>query len=57
MKEIKDRTPFPLLRVNSENRRKFINVHFKRFWKKEEITFIRAKSNRKNYKYFMEQKN
>jgi hypothetical protein len=55
--EIRQRLPFDLLGIDSDNGGEFINHHFLRFCLKEKITFTRARDYRKNDNCFVEQKN
>ena len=57
MKEIKERLPFPLLGIDSDNGGEFINAHLKKFCEENEITFTRSRPNRKNDNCYVEQKN
>jgi hypothetical protein len=55
--EIRQRLPFQLLGVDSDNGSEFINSHLLKFCVNEEITFTRSRSGRKNDNCFVEQKN
>ncbi|UCG24514.1 MAG: hypothetical protein JSW55_00475 [Chloroflexota bacterium] len=55
--ELQARLPFPLLGVDSDNDSVFINETLKRHCEKEEITFTRSRSYKKNDQCFVEQKN
>ena len=55
--DIRDRLPFDLLGIDSDNGGEFVNNHLYRYCIKEKITFTRARSNRKNDNCFVEQKN
>jgi len=55
--EIRQRLPFDLLGIDSDNGSEFINHHFLRYCLKEKITFTRAREYRKNDNCFVEQKN
>lgn len=55
--DIRDRLPFELLGIDSDNGSEFINNHLYRYCIEEKITFTRARSNRKNDNCFVEQKN
>lgn len=55
--DIRDRLPFDLLGIDSDNGGEFINNHLYRYCIREKITFTRARSNRKNDNCFVEQKN
>ena len=57
LKDIRQRLPFPLLGIDSDSGGEFINNHLFRYCKKEEITFTRGRSYRKNDSCFVEQKN
>lgn len=55
--DIRQRLPFALLGIDSDNGGEFINSHLYRYCKAEKITFTRARSSRKNDNCFVEQKN
>lgn len=55
--DIRQRLPFALLGIDSDNGGEFINNHLYRYCKAEKITFTRARSSRKNDNCFVEQKN
>lgn len=57
LKDIKDRLPFPLLGIDSDNGGEFINAHLLRFCEGQGITFTRSRSYRKNDNCYVEQKN
>jgi len=57
IKSIKERLPFSILGLDSDNGAEFINAHLLRYCKKEDITFTRSRPYRKNYSCFVEQKN
>ena len=57
LQEIRQRLPFPLLGLDSDNGGEFINHHLKRYCEAEEITFTRSRPYRKNDNCFVEQKN
>ncbi len=57
LKSIRTRLPFPLLGIDSDNGSEFINHHLLRYCLKEEITFTRGRSGKKNDGCFVEQKN
>lgn len=57
LKDIRERLPFNLLGIDSDNGGEFINEHLLRFCRDEKITFTRARSCRKNDNCFVEQKN
>lgn len=54
---IKNRLPFRLLGIDSDNGEEFINWHLYRWCKKEEITFTRCREYRKNDQAHVEEKN
>ncbi|MBU4509679.1 transposase family protein, partial [bacterium] len=54
---IKERLPFSILGIDSDNGAEFINAHLLRYCKKEQITFTRSRPYRKNDSCFVEQKN
>ena len=55
--QIRERLPFPLLGIDSDNGSEFINAHFLRYCTNEQLTFTRGRSGRKNDGCFVEQKN
>jgi hypothetical protein len=54
---IRQRLPFPLLGLDSDNGSEFINNDLLRYCRKERITFTRARPYRKNDNCYVEQKN
>ncbi len=57
LKDMRDRLPFDLLGIDSDNGGEFINDELYRYCLAEKITFTRARSYRKNDNCFVEQKN
>ena len=57
LQEVRQRLPFPLLGLDSDNGSEFINHHLKRYCEQEKITLTRARPYRKNDNCFVEQKN
>jgi hypothetical protein len=57
LKDIRERLPFPLLGIDSDNGGEFINHHLYRYCRQEKINFTRSRSYRKNDNCFVEQKN
>jgi hypothetical protein len=57
LKEIRERLPFPIKGIDSDNGSEFINAHLLNYCEKEHITFTRARPYRKNDNCFVEQKN
>lgn len=57
LKQIRQRLPFPLLGIDSDNGSEFINDHFLRYCTDEKLTFTRGRVGRKNDGCFVEQKN
>jgi hypothetical protein len=55
--QIRQRLPFQLLGIDSDNGSEFINATLLRFCRRERITFTRSRSGRKNDNCFVEQKN
>jgi hypothetical protein len=53
----RERLPFPLLGVDSDNGSEFINDQLVRYCTREHITFTRARAGRRNDSAFVEQKN
>jgi len=57
LQDIRDRMPFALLGIDSDNGGEFINDQLVRYCQDEKITFTRTRSYRKNDNCFVEQKN
>ena len=57
LQQIRERLPFPLLGIDSDNGSEFINAHFLRYCRTEQLTFTRGRAGRKNDGCFVEQKN
>ena len=57
LKDIRERLPFPLLGLDSDNGSEFINEHLFNYCKDNEITFTRTRAYRKNDNCHVEQKN
>lgn len=57
LKKIRERVPFPLLGIDSDNGGEFINHPTQAYCEAEHITFTRSRANRKNDNCFIEQKN
>lgn len=57
IKAIRERLPFDLLGLDSDNGSEFINHQMQRYCTDEEITFTRARAGRKNDNCHVEQKN
>jgi hypothetical protein len=57
LQQIRQRLPFPLLGIDSDNGSEFINAHFLRYCTNEQLTFTRGRAGRKNDGCFVEQKN
>jgi len=55
--DIRQRLPFPLLGIDSDNGGEFINHHLVNYCKEERLTFTRSRSYRKNDGCYVEQKN
>lgn len=55
--EIRQRLPFELLGIDSDNGSEFINSQLLRYCREERITFTRSRSSRKNDNCYVEQKN
>ncbi len=53
----KNRLPFPLLGIDSDNGSEFINWHMQRYAKRHNISFTRSRPYRKNDNAHVEQKN
>jgi hypothetical protein len=54
---VRQRLPFPLLGLDSDNGSEFINQHLYNYCRKEGITFTRSRSYKKNDSCYVEQKN
>jgi hypothetical protein len=54
---IRNRMPFDLLGIDSDNGSEFINHHLVNYCKKERITFTRGRPYKKNDNCYVEQKN
>jgi len=57
IKSIKERLPFSILGIDSDNGAEFINAHLLRYCRGGHITFTRSRPYRKNDSCFVEQKN
>ncbi len=57
IKLVRERLPFDLLGIDSDNGSEFINNELLRYCKQEQITFTRTRSYRKNDNCYVEQKN
>jgi hypothetical protein len=57
LKQIRERLPFPLLGIDSDNGGEFINDQLYRYCQSEQITFTRGRPYRKNDSCYVEQKN
>lgn len=57
IEDIKERLPFSILGLDSDNGAEFINAHLLRYCREEHITFTRSRPYRKNDSCFVEQKN
>ena len=53
----RQRLPFPLLGLDSDNGAEFINANLKRYCEQEQITFTRCRPYKKNDQAYVEQKN
>ena len=54
---VRQRLPFTLLGLDSDNGGEFINANLKRYCEQEQITFTRSRPYRKNDQAYVEQKN
>jgi hypothetical protein len=54
---VRERLPFPLLGIDSDNGSEFINDQLYRYCRDEEITFTRGRAGKKNDSAYVEQKN
>lgn len=57
IKEVRERLPFAMLGIDSDNGGEFINHQLARYCTEEKITFTRTRSGRKNDNCHVEQKN
>ena len=57
IKRIKERLPFSILGIDSDNGAEFINAHLIRYCEEHKINFTRSRPYRKNDSCFVEQKN
>jgi hypothetical protein len=57
IKDIRQRLPFELLGIDSDNGGEFINNQLLRYCQQQKITFTRSRASRKNDNCFVEQKN
>ena len=57
LQQVRQRLPFPLLGLDSDNGSEFINHHLFRYCQQEKITLTRSRPYRKNDNCFVEQKN
>ena len=57
LERIRQRLPFPILGLDSDNGSEFINNQLRRFCEQEHITFTRSRPYRKNDTCYVEQKN
>lgn len=54
---VRERLPFPLLGIDSDNGSEFLNAHLVRYCEREQITFTRSRPYWKNDQAHVEQKN
>jgi hypothetical protein len=57
LQQVRARLPFPLLGIDSDNGSEFINDELLRYAEREQLTFTRSRSGRKNDGAHVEQKN
>jgi transposase InsO family protein len=57
IQQARQRLPFPLLGIDSDNGSEFINDQLFRYCRQEKITFTRGRAGRKNDNAYVEQKN
>jgi hypothetical protein len=57
LQRIRQRLPFPLLGLDSDNGSEFVNQELLRYCQQERLTFTRARPYRKNDNCYVEQKN
>ena len=57
LEQVRERLPFPLLGIDSDNGSEFLNAHLVRYCEQERITFTRSRPYWKNDQAHVEQKN
>jgi hypothetical protein len=57
LEQIRDRLPFPLLGIDSDNGSEFLNAHLVRWCEQEQLSFTRSRPYWKNDQAHVEQKN
>lgn len=57
LQQVRERLPFPLLGIDSDNGSEFLNAHLVRYCQQEQITFTRSRPYWKNDQAHVEQKN
>lgn len=57
LERVRERLPFPLLGIDSDNGSEFLNAHLVRYCEREQITFTRSRPYWKNDQAHVEQKN
>jgi hypothetical protein len=57
LEQIRERLPFPLLGIDSDNGSEFLNAHLVRWCEQEQLTFTRSRPYWKNDQAHVEQKN
>ncbi len=57
VEQCRQRLPYPLLGLDSDNGGEFINADLKRYCEQHKITFTRCRPNKKNDQAYIEQKN
>ena len=57
LEQIRERLPFPLLGIDSDNGSEFLNAHLVRWCEQEQLTFTRSRPYWKNDQAHLEQKN
>jgi len=57
LEELRQRLPFPLLGIDSDNDASFINAHLFRYCQEKKLTFTRSRPYKKNDQAHVEQKN
>jgi hypothetical protein len=57
LEQVRERLPFPLLGLDSDNGGEFINHHLHGYCQQEQITFTRSRAYQKNDNCYVEQKN
>ncbi|MCM8762373.1 MAG: DDE-type integrase/transposase/recombinase, partial [Candidatus Omnitrophica bacterium] len=57
LKKIKERFPFPIIGIDSDNGAEFVNKHLLKYCQENQITFTKSRAYNKNDSCYVEQKN